>query len=407
MANQGRPAVERRRRPWLFRLMALFASLVISLALLEGALRLFVPVTDVPYYFWDPVIGARMLPGLQGRYVGKGGIDTRYHLNRQGWNYPEDYTIEKKPRQVRVCVIGDSYIEAFQVPIENSLTLIAQHTMSQRGVPAQWYSFGQSGWGLSTYYLLLQHYVSFYHPDAVVIFLIMNDVYDSSPYLRSRSLPLNLVEVDEAGVVHLIEAPRFEPGRLRRLAYSTAICRYFFAQLGLHREDPGVQELYIRGLRVAMERGDLIAGNGLPIEELGAKSWRHTELLLGAIRDRCKEMNTPLLLAYCGNGPKMRSVYEKTDYKPISRDVDPNCLGKRIWCIGEDLFEPAARRLGIEYEDLTEPIAEEVRRTGQRYDFAGDDHYGELAHRVAGERIAERIMKMLGQGNVGAISGER
>lgn len=383
------------RRRWTVRLIAVFLSLAIPLVLVESALRLFVPVRDVPHYFWDPVIGTRVLPNLEGRYVGAGGIDTRYRFNEQGWNHPENYTIEKPEGTVRICVLGDSYVEALQVPIEQSLTLVGQREMNDAGVPAQWYAFARSGLGLSSYYLLLHHYVMFYKPDAVVILLVSNDVYDSSPHLASRDRYLNLIHVDETGETQLIEAPRFVSNKLRRLAYSTATCRYFFAQLGLHRDPPGVRELYIQRLKEQAERGQLVMGEGLTIDQRGAMSWRHAEDLLRLIRDRCRALNVPLLLAYCGNGPKIHAAYEKSAYEPAPREEDPYCLGVRAWHLGEDLFAPVAARLDIPYLDLTDPIADEVRQTGRRHDFAGDEHYNDLAHRVAGEVIARRVAEML------------
>src|SRR5262245_34367431 len=114
----------------------------------ELVFRVFVPVTDVPHKIWDPLLGLRRAPDQAGRYInGAGFVDARYHFNRQGWNHPRDYSTHKPAGTRRVCLIGDSYVEALQVNPGEAMFSVAEQRMSRPDRPVEWYAFGASGWG--------------------------------------------------------------------------------------------------------------------------------------------------------------------------------------------------------------------------------------------------------------------
>ena len=382
-------------RKLLFRLLVLALGAALAFVLAEVGLRLFVPVTDVAWHFWDSVLGARVTPGQSGVYVRPGGPYGHYAFNDQGWNYPQNYVVRNEPGTLRVCVIGDSYVEAMHVELDDSLALVGQRAMTEAGVPAQWYPFALSGFGMAQYYLVLHHYVAYYHPDVVIVVLVPNDLYDSSPFLLSTNIGYTTLHVDQEGTVQLFPARRFRPSRVRRLVYSTALGRFLFAQCQIHRRRGDLREVSYRVFLRDEQGGSLLMGEGLDLEERARLSWQHAEDVMGLMRDECARMNTPLLFAYCGNIPLLNAVYEGREYSPIPPDRDPYSMHQRIWEMGTDLFGPAAHRLGVPYLDLTEPIAAEVKRSGKRHDFIDNDHYSAVGHKAAGEALARRIMAIL------------
>ena len=384
-------------RKVLSRLVLLACGAVMALVLAEIGLRLFVPVTDVWFYFWDPVLGARATPGQSGVFVRPGGPHGHYAYNSQGWNYPEDYVLRGEPGVVRVCVIGDSYVKGVHVEPDETLAPGGQRTMTAADVPAQWYPFALSGVGLGQHYLVLRHYVAYYRPDAVVVLLVPNDLYDSSPFLLSANTNFSTVHVDAEGDVHLLPARRFKPRRLRRLAYHTALGRFLLAQHHIHRQQDHLGDASHRVPLRDEQGGTLLPGEGLSLEERFRLSWKHAEDVMQLIRDECARTATPLLFAYCGNMPQLNAAYEGREYQPAPRDRDPYTMHERVWEMGKDLFEPAAGRLGVPYLDLTEPIAAEAKRSGKRHNFTGNDHYSAAGHKAAGEALAWRIMDMLSE----------
>lgn len=91
------------------------AALDVGLLVVEGVVRAFLVVTDLPVTFYDPVTGPRVAPNQSGRWVIGDYIDSPYRFNRQGWNNAEDYVIPKPGNTVRVCMVGDYQIESLQV----------------------------------------------------------------------------------------------------------------------------------------------------------------------------------------------------------------------------------------------------------------------------------------------------
>lgn len=60
---------------------------------------------------------------------------------------------------------------------------VAERQMSTNGRRAQWYPFGNSGWGTSQHTEVIRHYVLDYRPDVVILLFVPTDPFDCSPYL--------------------------------------------------------------------------------------------------------------------------------------------------------------------------------------------------------------------------------
>ncbi len=395
--SPDKPGSRSRLSYLVFGLVALGLASLLGLLLAEVSVRLLIPVTDVVWSFWDPVIGTRRTPGQDGVFIRPAGPHGHFSFNAQGWNYPEAYEIEAPTGLTRVCVIGDSFVEAMQVDVEESMAMVAQRAMTGQDSKAQWYPFGISGFGLAQHYLVLHHYVTDYRPDAVVVLLVPNDLYDGSPFLVSSSAVNNTLHLDEQGTTHLFQARPFNSSWSRRLVYSTALGRLLFAQYQVHRRRGDLRQASHKVFLRDEQGGNLLLGQDLTPEQRAVRSWQHGEDMMRLIRDDCSRIGATLLFAYCGNTPRLNAAFKQQDFVPPPRENDPYCMGERIWEMGNELFEPAAARLGVPYLDLTEPLMGEIRRAGQRPNFEGDDHYSVLGHRIVGEALARRVGELLSE----------
>lgn len=156
------------------------ASILITFLMLEILVRLFLPVSDVLYGISDAERGYHREPNQRGRYVlGMGEVYGRYSINAQGWNASRDYTPESTA-DLRVAVIGDSFIEALQVDVNEAFPDLMEATLDggQCG-SVEVYRFGIAGAPLSHYWAIMQHVAETYHPDLFIINIITND-FDQS-----------------------------------------------------------------------------------------------------------------------------------------------------------------------------------------------------------------------------------
>src|SRR3954469_3185924 len=86
------------------------ASVVVALALGEGALRL-AGFSFPGFYLPDSVIGSRLRPGAEGWQRAEGVAYVK--VNSQGLR-DREHALAKPPGTVRIAILGDSFSEAVQ-----------------------------------------------------------------------------------------------------------------------------------------------------------------------------------------------------------------------------------------------------------------------------------------------------
>lgn len=157
--------------------------------LAEGILILTGVSFPLPYQS-DPYCGTRLRPGFRG-FWSKEGAAT-FEVNSAGFR-DREHSLEKPAGVIRVAVLGDSYIEALQVPAEAMFATILEQELNSRKVFGQKrvevLSFGVSGFGTAQELLMLRHHVWQFNPDHVLLaFLPGNDIRNNSRELEPQQL---------------------------------------------------------------------------------------------------------------------------------------------------------------------------------------------------------------------------
>jgi hypothetical protein len=158
-------------------------AMVITLGALEAALA--ITKFNVPAYMhFLPRIGRTFIPHAYYRY--RKERFSEGHINSHGFrDYERSY--EKSKDVYRILVLGDSYIEGFQVQLKDTFTaqlekMLNAHPSAKR---FEVLSFGQSGFGTAEEYL---RYITFglaYDPDLVILAVTTgNDFRDNSKFLN-------------------------------------------------------------------------------------------------------------------------------------------------------------------------------------------------------------------------------
>jgi len=378
----------------LLRLCLLCLSLLVAVSMIEIGLRMFGDVTDVPLMFWDPLLGVRRMPHQSGRLRFRSMVRGEYRFNAQGWNNLRDYSTIKPPGTQRVCIVGDSFVEAMQVPVGKACFSIAEGLMNRPDRPVEWYSFGSSGLGTAHEYLIIKHYALDYKPDVVVMLFVTNDPVDCSPYLSPQEPWMAHVVLDEDGLLLPTLPAPYTPSWFNRLMVRLALVRYLKVQRGLFMQAPrGIaanQSSVREGMGAGSPQDPAVAG--LSQEERVARTWRLIEALLAACKRECAERGAVFAVAFQGQRWEIEAAYAGRSYVPPPPEVDPHCLGERAYDMGRQYLEPLAKRLDIPYLDLTGAMIEEQKRTGRLYNFSPEDaHFSEVGHAGAGRAMAAWI----------------
>lgn len=377
------------RRKVLALCVTLVGVLLASVVFFEIAFQLFVPVTDIPFYVWDPVVGPRRGPNQEGRYVYGQQVNARYHFNAQGWNHVDDYVQQKPVGARRVCIVGDSMIEALQVNPEQSMFVHAAAGMSTPDRPVQWYAFGCSGWGTGAEEAAIRHYLLEYQPDVVILMFVQNDPMDCSPYLaklESFKPRYTLGENHEL----IREFPGFwKPSPLRRLAAKSALVRYFWIQKRIM--DRFRRNRIRQAANAPLRRGAQKSMKASETRDAQKKTWELIEAILAECKRECEARGATFAVAFRGHYKLLDAAVANQEYAPPDREVDPYCFGERVDDMGRDFVGPICKRQQIAYLDLTDALMANMASKGKSHHFSDDVHYNAEAHKVVADALSEWV----------------
>lgn len=176
----------RRGKAWLNILLAI-ASLTLSLFAIELVFRWRYPMRhDSLHSIFDPRVGLVFKPGSDVRHTNYTDYAVTQRVNSLGFLDREPFGA-KKPGTFRILALGDSYVEAQQVPIADKFHVLVEGMLAKRYPERRFETaaFGRSGAGTAAELAYYETYGRAFHPDLVVVVFVHNDFADSSPLLES------------------------------------------------------------------------------------------------------------------------------------------------------------------------------------------------------------------------------
>jgi len=209
--------------------------LVVLAVVAEVFFRTIVPATVLPANYmsahdlifrFDPTYVASGV-ATHGRF---GLHPTTWHINNAGWNSPFDYTPPGADDKPRIAILGDSYIQAISVDLDQHVD-VDLHALT--GDKADVYAFGGSGWYLEQYVVLSRYIARRFAPDTYVIFIDWHDIVDS---LRENGVKTSFawqITADGSGFRELPPPAHYVFGKKSRLLRRSAIVRYVRENLGI------------------------------------------------------------------------------------------------------------------------------------------------------------------------------
>lgn len=410
-----------RSRDWIAGLGLALAAVALSLLLGEGLLRLL-----GQSYYWalakrpDPVLGWRPPPHVAAwqRFEGEALVMT----NGLGFR-DRDHAPDKPPGTLRVAVLGDSFTEAVQVPVEATWWRVMEEHLNGPGcdaVPAavEALSFGVSGYSTAQSLLAWRAHGRRFAPDVVLLaFFIGNDFTENLPALDAEPLRPYVLPPAVAGAGASASALVLDDGFLRGEAYRTAnsptgrahqwlLERSRIAQLLVQARDAA----RLRGFAVSAERTAKTPPTGDPAEprepgvdndvyreprsDAWRQAWRTTEALLATFAAETRAAGAEPVLTLIGTGVQ----------------VHPNAAATARFAaaIGvPDLGYPVRRLLAVAARNampvlnLPASMATHAEHRGiLLHGFPGGrpgfGHWNAAGHAVAGAAAGRLVCELLG-----------
>ena len=167
---------------------ALFLALSLALIGVAGEtyFRLQAPfVETLRPYAWSPDVGAVYKPHAEVRWTNHLDFWTESRTNGLGFVDREPIGIERAAASCHVAMIGDSFVEALQVPIAEKfhvrLEELAAEELPHLDVTTS--AFGMPGTGQVNQLAFYDKFARYLRPALVVLVFVSNDFVDNAPIL--------------------------------------------------------------------------------------------------------------------------------------------------------------------------------------------------------------------------------
>ena len=382
----------------MFGAVALVLGVVIGLLIAEAALRI-IGYSSPQFYETDEVLGYKLIPGLSGWYTREGR--SYVTLNSEGFHDVE-HAVEKPADTVRIAVVGDSYVEAFQVgrdaAFTNFIASEARECGAFDGKNIEVLSFGVSGYGTAQERLLLQEKVLQYSPDIVMLAMTTNnDITDNLRELKETPIPYYVLQ---DGKLVADESFRGAQGFLARSSTISRLGTWFENNLRFvqaireitrktkdwYRRPASASGSDTQAATPAAEIGIDSQVYREPSDETWKKAWQVTAAIVAAMRSDVESSGAKFMVVTASNGAQV-----------LPRVEERVAFAKQLGV--DDLYYPDrriaqfGRANGIPVMNLAPYLAEySAREKVNLHGFDGNIGYGHwnaLGHRVAGKEIGK------------------
>jgi hypothetical protein len=352
----------------------------------------------------DGDVSFALRPGAEGWWQREG--NTYVKINSAGLR-DREHSLVKPPNTLRIAVLGDSFAEALQVPMESAFWAVAEQRLqgceALGGRRVEVINFGVSGFSTACELITLRRRVWQYSPDIVVLLVTTsNDVRDNSRRLSreyvNQPLPYFVYQdgalvLDDSLLRERNESLRF---RLKQsfLGGSLDWLRDHVRLMGLIDKARAGLENYKQKRRetpadIGYEPGLDTEVYRAPADRDWAEAWRVTEGLMVLMRDEVRAHGAKFLLVT--GGSSIQDYPDATVRQRFMQNVGTDDLfypDRRIKALGE--------REGIEVLNLAPSLQEYAERNKTfLHGTDGVGHWNALGHRLAGESVSEKLCETI------------
>lgn len=405
MKTAAKTRKQARRR----KLLLVLVGVVFGLLLTEVFLRV-VGYSAPLFYEPDYYRGVALRPNIAGTYQREGR--NYVSINSAGLR-DREHSLTKPADTIRIALLGDSYCEALQVPMEQTfwwllqqkLEACDQFTRQFKGKHVEIINFGVSGYGTAQELIALRQQVWQYSPDIVMLLMTTNnDISDNVRSLKKTDqVPYFYYRGDE-----LVEDDSFRNSAQHQWQGANQIGRWFrdnlrLVQLGYEAQLLIKTKLDERRARQQVSVSAPVASPAKPApadvsvenmiyleprDAVWQEAWRVTEGLVKEIHNEVTARGAKFLLVSGSN--------------PIQVHPDRAVRERFKSYLGvDDLFYPNQRlsqfanREQIDFFDLAQPMEKYADQTkiflhgfGKEI---GNGHWNADGHRQAAELIAQQM----------------
>lgn len=333
----------------------------------------------------DTELGWRFTPNRTYWYGDENDHPITGKINSYGWR-DREWSVKKEAGTIRVAVIGDSFVEAFQVEDDSTFVALTERRLQvELGRGVELMNFGRSGMTQTEELLVLRKDVAPFSPDVVVLFFTpMNDIADVDRRTAINDLRSFYVQNGDGSLTldsGFTQRRQFKlktflnPFKQRSALVSLALQKYNTLRWNMRasRMSPGASS--DKGMA-----GYLRLCTASP-DGVHAENYRLNKVLIGEMAEFCRERGIRFLLV-CVN------MFYRCDDEGKIKALDPTFDAGFY----DDDLGSLADSLGIEYLGLEKLFARECEKTGRSWHWI---HWNYDGHRAVSDAMAEKLKSFL------------
>lgn len=359
--------------------------LLVSILILEIVLRtthLF--NANTAYSEPDLLLGFRLTPNSSYWRNKENDHPIIGKINSFGWR-DKERSIAKPDGTYRIAIIGDSFVEAFQVELNSTFVALAENQLKKDINPKiELMSFGRSGMTQTEELLVLKNNVSPFSPDFVILFFLpANDISDVNRKTAFTELR-PFYEILENGSLMLDTS--FNKSREYKFKTFINPIKQHSALISLLAERYNtIQSLRRKKISSPKESKNKIKawlslGTANP-DPTYLNNYRLNKILIKEMAKYCKKRKIKFMLV------SIASIYKPEDIVKY-RSIDPT--------FNEDFFDydlkKYATSIGVEYLGLQNSFKEFYKREKKSLNWV---HWNYLGHSLVAKVLSQKLKTIL------------
>ncbi|MFS4491336.1 SGNH/GDSL hydrolase family protein [Maribacter sp. 2308TA10-17] len=341
-------------------------TLIVLLLLLELFFRVVIPAADPPMDFFDEkelIYRFDTNSKKEGVFtIGKAAQQRgQWRINNYGWNSPIDYTTQRE--KPLIAIIGDSYIEAYQVDVDKSYpSLLRNELKSNYDV----YSFGKSGAPLSEYLNYSRYIKKHFNPDTFIFNVVHNDFDENISELNPEVKHMLTLNINDSTITENLPKPNKSFKQYnwkKRMLNKSAFIRYLYINLHIDRtiRNFGKKDNGQKKFNANIEVTKAIENKGLIIQSVDY------------ILAKLYEENPGKRIIFVIDAPR--------------NDIYNNTLENSSILFLNEILEKHCSKYNFEYFDLTQPMNNDYKKNQIQFNSELDGHWNEYGHDFISKQI--------------------
>lgn len=306
------------------------------------------------------------------------------YINNFGWR-DNNWTIGKPLNSYRIAVLGDSYVEAFQVETDRTFLALTEKALnnSNKNIKVELMNFGRSGFTQTEELIVLKNEVSQFSPDMVILyFLPTNDIetvrfetcHEARPYYQLG---------DDGKLILDTSFTKKLSFRFKRLInpikQHSALISLITEKYNAYRKFEQYEADEISKKKIS---GFLSLCTDKPDKEI-LTSYNLNKLLIKKMSDYCRQRGIRFMLVAIDNA----RVYQP-EIEEMYKSMDPNLKGNFF----DDDLEKYAEKLNIDFLGLHNIFRESYKGNSIPLHWG---HWNYEGHELAAQALINSLEKIV------------